>query len=494
MLQTLLDKSCAKFPDHAALRFTGHSYSYHQLNTLVNHLASAFIRLEIKPGDKIAVLLPNYPEAIISFMASFKVGATVVMLNPLLNHQEIIRILKESTPSLVISDTSLIFSELSENYPCYLTNADNLQNMNCHAFSSLLQPNETPVTFPDFPESSIATLAYTSGSTSNPKGVMHTYAQLYQFLVSHAELFDYTEHDCILISTPVAFGYCFSNQILPSLYAGAMITLVLTNDLASAIHAILHENVTLAYIALTKIIPWMDLLASRQPFTHHLRAIITAGDAMPAPFHERIKRLLGVNVYEGIGTTETWFYANNTVRNHKPGSMGKICSNMQVNILDDHHQPLPAGVSGEIAVKGYSVFSGYFNRPELAPIHDGWYHTGDIGYIDEDGYIWFVGRKGQLIYRNGMMIRPHEIESAIYAHSSVLETGVVGELYASNRTKVIAYIALKHACTVTDLGEIQTHLLKNLSPEKMPDEIVILEKLPKGVSGKIDRRVLTNLL
>jgi long-chain acyl-CoA synthetase len=497
MLYDLVEQTCEIHADKTALLFNKEKYTFDQLKKLTSDLASSFIHLNIKPGDKIAFFLTNRPEAILCFLAGFKVGATVLPLNQFFNSQQLQSILHEAKPKILIIEKNLlpelvnIPSDVLADIDCYVTDSHD-SSLEMKLFATLLEPVARVEFFPAIPSDTLATISYTSGTTGAPKGVMHTQEQLYQFLVNHAHHVQYATSDRVLAYVPIAFGYSFSNQILPSLYSGSSISLVPAGNWVKIINTIQDEQVTLIYVGPTTFVNWLNILQNRSAFYHQLRAVVSAGDAMPIALHKRVKELLNITIYEGIGMTETWLYALNPLNEKaKVGSMGPPCPGIEIKIVSDHGQTLPNGTVGQIAVKGHSVMQDYCSAGNA--FINGWFYTGDCGYLDDDGYLYFSGRKDLLIQKNGVSVFPHEIEFALYEYPAILEAGVTSQLNAFDEEEILAYVSLKSTTMPVTKADIFRHLKNYLPAEKHPDEIIMLSQLPKGVTGKIDRKLLRNI-
>lgn len=490
MLNNLLENTCEKFQDKTALIFFEKKYSYQKLKEISHILASALIHLNIQPNDKVAFFLTNCPEAIVCFTACFKIGAVAVPINQYFNADQLTYVLNEAKPKILITEKELlpellkIPSEILTSIDCYLTNDS--ENSSVKSFQSLLNLAHQLPFFPAVQNNQLATLSYTSGSTGNPKGVIHTQSQLYKFIVAHAQLVQYNEQDHVLICVPMAFAYSFSNQVLPCLYSGVTISLIPAGNYEKVIHAIQNNHVTLLYVGPTTFIQLNNVLNQSPTFPHYLRAIISAGDAMPFALQRRAQEIFNVNIYEGIGMTETWLYALNPLDGKiKMGSSGLVCPDMEIKIVDENRQALLFGQIGQIAVKGNSVMQGYYSgSKEDAALENGWFYTGDFGYLDQDGYIFYCGRKETLMIKNGVFFCPYEIEFALYEHPAIYEAGVVFQ-----EDRIVAFVSF-HKFQAFNKSNLFIHLKKHLSVNKIPDEIVILPKLPKGVTGKIDRRLL----
>lgn len=492
MLADLLDQVCEQHADKVALIYKEKSYTYAQLNNLVNKLAAAFLTLNLKPGDKVAFFLSNRPEAILCFLACFKLGITAIPIRQFTKTQQLLALIQSAQPKVLITENNMLSEVLAlpdnvfAQFGCYTTDPITQIDAKIKCFSTLLNSGNEQTNFPLITNDVLATIAFTSGSTGEPKGIMHTQEQLYSFIIAHAQQANYSAEDRVLIYVPVSFAYGFSNQVLPSLYSGATILLTPAGDWEAIITAIQDQHATLLYVAASPI-PLINLLEKQPVLKHQLRAIFSAGDTLPMPIHKRMQKIFNLTVSEGIGMTETWLYALNTAEENKFGSVGKPCPGMQIKIIDANGQVLPAGCSGEIAVKGASMMVGYFSKNHKVALHDGWFHTGDCGYLDAEGYLFFRGRKEYLIAKNGTLIYPHEIEFTLYEHPNVLEAGVTDV----NNEKILAYIALISEEITTSKAELFAHLQAYLKPEQIPDDIHILPQLPKAL--KIDRKQLKQL-
>ncbi|MHB1949375.1 MAG: class I adenylate-forming enzyme family protein [Gammaproteobacteria bacterium] len=496
MLANLLDQVCEKHADKVALIYKEKTYTYAQLHYLVNKLAAALLNLKLLPGDKVAFFLSNRPEIILCLLACFKLGITAIPIRQFSKSQQLLSLIKAAQPKLLITENSLLQEVLAlpstilRQLDCYNTDSVAASNVGIKCFSTLLDSGDLQSKFPSISEDAIATIAFTSGSTGEPKGIVHTQKQLYSFLVAHALQVKYTSEDRVLIYVPVSFAYGFSNQVLPSLYSAATILLIQTGQWEEIIAAIKYQQATLLYVAASPI-PLINLLEKQPALNHHLRAIFSAGDTMPIPILKRMQKIFNTRVYEGIGMTETWLYALNTLGESKLGSVGKPCAGMQIKIIGDNGQVLPPGCTGEIAVKGDSMMVGYFSNQHKALLREGWFYTGDCGYLDAEGYLFFRGRKEYLISKNGTIIYPHEIEFTLYEHPNVLEAGVTGLQADRDNAKILAYIALVSEEVATSKAELMQHLQAHLTSFQMPDDIKILPQLPKAL--KIDRKQLRQL-
>lgn len=486
--------TCEKHSDKTALFFSNQKFSYAELNNLTHFVASALLRLNIQPNDKIAFYLANCPQAVLCFTACFKIGVTVVPINQYFNEKQLAHVLQEAQPKLLVSEKKLlptlqkIPKEILNTIDCYFVDDVEDCSLSVKSFQSLIHHDHLVHHFAEVDPKCIATISYTSGTTGLPKGVVHTQQQLYQFIVNHTQIAKYSSHDRVLVCVPMAFAYSFSNQVLTSLLSGSSIALIPAGNYEEVIDVIQQAKITLLYIGPTTFIQLLKVLSKRPKLSHCLRAIVSAGDALPIALHKRAKQWFDVMIYEGIGMSEAWLYALNPLdESAKIGSLGLVCKDMQIKIVNDKHETLPAGHVGQIAIKGYSVMQGYYSATKTAlALENGWFYTGDYGYLDEDDYIYYRGRKDSFVVKNGILYYPHEIEFALYEHPAVYEAGVVCE-----EDYIMAYVSLTD-CSINE-KDLLLHLKKYLASEKIPNEICILTQLPKGVTGKIDRKSLKQM-
>jgi long-chain acyl-CoA synthetase len=224
-----------------------------------------------------------------------------------------------------------------------------------------------------------------------------------------------------------------------------------------------------------------------------IRTFFAAGDAVPISTHERFQEQFGIALRECLGMTETGLTISNPAGAIRPGSLGIPVDGVEVKVVDSKGEEMPDGQTGELIVKTPGNLVRYWEDPIATreALRDGWLVTGDLVRRDSDGYFWFEGRKKQIIVRDGFNISPQEVEEAIYSHPAVLEVGVIGmpDSVEARGERVVAFVALRDGC-VTSEEELREHARRRLADLKVPEKIVFLKKLPKGISGKIQRSAL----
>lgn len=499
LLSRLLDRAAALFPANTAVIDGHYVYSYAELKQLVDRLASSLLGLGVTPNDRIAVLMHNRPEMLLCYYACFKIGATVVPINYCLKAPEIAYIIENSQPKLLICENKL-FPEVKKILPnftgltaCFLVDRQATGTESTLDFNDLLA-STVSAQIPKIDADTIAAVIHTSGTTGTPKGTLLTHRQLAAHTVSHAQLVKYCSDDKSLLCLALCCNFGFTHQMLPAAYTGAALVIMPVFDAARVLAAIQHQQVTMLYMMPVMYNKLANLAATHHPpIANQLRLCVVAGDVTPSSVFKQFKTCFGLDLCEGLGMTETQVYALNPVSGDKKiGSVGRPIATLQVEIQDEQGQTLPGGETGEIVVKGEVVTSGYLNNPQATAetFRDDWFLTGDLGCFDREGYLWFKGRKKQIIIRGGSNISPQEVEEAFYQYPSILEAAAIGVPDKILGERVRAYLVLKPGSRPISETAIINFARQRLADYKVPESVKFMNELPKGITGKIDRRKL----
>ncbi|MGK7907433.1 MAG: class I adenylate-forming enzyme family protein [Synechococcus sp.] len=500
MLSQILDRTSERCPQQIAISFGDRTYTYAELKDLADQLARSLIELGIRKGDRIGVFLFNCPEMLLCYYACFKIGAVVVPILHCLKSAELKYIINHSQPKLLISQRA-IFSEaisIEKELPSvekyYLIDGRPKDLGPARSLAELLNENLQGTVLPEVDRNDVAIVIYTSGTTGKPKGVPLTHGQLTEHTVSHAKLVDYCSSDRTLLCLALCCNFGFSHQMLPAAYTGATLEIVPRFEPETVLDIVLNRGITMLYMMPVMYNEMIQIAASRgHSLSNQLRLCVVAGDATPLSVFNQFRHYFGLDLCEGLGMTETQIYTLNPLgKNKKLGSVGLPVSYMQVEVQDDRGQTLPTGTVGEVVVKGSIVTKGYLNNPEATTqsFRDNWFRTGDLGYFDEDGYLWFKGRIKQIIIRGGSNISPQEVEEAFYQHPDVLEAAAIGLPDPKWGEKVKAYVALKPESNPISEEAMLDYVRHRIADYKVPEYIEFVRSLPKGVTGKIDRRRL----
>ena len=499
MLYQILKDTSERLPSKIAAVYDNREYTYYELILLSDRMANALLRLGLKKGDRLAFYLYNCPEIIICYFACFKIGVTVIPINYRLKEDEAHYIIDHSQPTVLISQKSL-FSQIANNMPelpsvehIYLIDFEG-EFSETFPFSDLMNPVETSTAYAEIPGKTVAAVLYTSGTTGKPKGAVLAHDQMMTHTVGHCKLVNYQPEDRTLVCLALSNNFAFSHQMLSTIYIGATLEINAAFDPSEVLDKIEKSGVTMLYMmpvmfhALNK-----QVAAKNFPIPNQLRVAIVAGDTTPYVVLNRFKEIFGLEMCEGVGMTETQIYALNPLgEGKKRGSVGLPVTYTEVTIQDDQGNPSPVGETGEIAVRGEIVMRTYLNNAKVTEesFRNGWFLTGDLGYFDDDGYLWFRGRRKQLILHDGSNISPQEVEEVFYHHPAVFEVGVIGVPDKFEGEMVHAFVALKPSAEPVSERELLEFAKEHLADYKLPENITFIDALPKGATGKIDRKLL----
>ncbi len=456
----------------------------------------------IGKGDKLALILPNSLEFIIAFFATSKIGAVIVPVNNMLKEEEYTYILKDAEVKILI--TSMKFAAQTQN----------LQSTT--AIQKTVWIDELPtvtgehflfseaMSIPPFHDevsvsttiNDLAVLIYTSGTTGHPKGAMLSYKNIFSNLYGAQDRFDLNSKDRFITYLPMFHSFTLSISVLLPIYiGGSMIIIPSVLPFSNIIKETLLKRVTVflgipdVYNALTRAkLPWYFL------WFNSVRAFISGGAALSEDtltrFNDIFKR---AKILEGYGLSEcSPAVAINPIDKQKPLSIGIPLKGYEVKVVDEEMVEVPLGDVGELIVKGDCVMIGYWKRPSATDdaIVNGWLRTGDLAKIDEEGYIYIVDRKKDLIISKGINIYPREIEEVLYHHPSIKAAAVIGIKDDNSGEVPVAYIELDTEQTSVTEAEVKKYLKEHLANFKTPKHIYFLDSLPKNATGKVLKRVL----
>ncbi|MEK6268534.1 MAG: AMP-binding protein [Planococcus sp. (in: firmicutes)] len=527
-VQEYLTQAYKKYPQKVAVHFMGKELSYEELYQSSMKFANYLQKLGIKKGDRVSIMLPNCPQAVISFYGILYAGGIVVMTNPLYTEREIVYQMNDSGAKAIIS-LDILFPRISKaiketqlenvivtGIKDYLTFPKNLvypfiqkkqygmtvkvehRGIN-HLFTEIMetaQPTvvETPFDF----EEDLALLQYTGGTTGSPKGVMLTHKNL----ISNATMCDSWLYKCkkgeetIMGIIPLFHVYGLTTVLILSVMLGNKMVLLPKFDPETALKTINKQKPTLFPGAPTLYIGLMSHPDIAKYDLSSIEACMSGSAPLPAEVQEKFEALTGGKLVEGYGLTETSpvTHSNLVWGERIKGSVGIPYPDTDCKIFQTGTTtPIPNGEIGEIAIQGPQVMKGYWNKPEetAATIVDGWLLTGDLGYMDDEGHFFIVDRKKDMIIAGGFNIYPREIEEVLYEHEAVQECVVAGIPDPYRGETVKAYIVLKEGYTVTE-EELNAYCREQLASFKVPRVYEFRKELPKTAIGKILRRSLVD--
>jgi long-chain acyl-CoA synthetase len=339
-----------------------------------------------------------------------------------------------------------------------------------------------------------AVILYTSGTTARPKGVTHTHRTLFE-TVRLLTPDPVGNGDTILVITQMMHASGLSLGLLPTLHQGATAVLLQTFQPAAALDFIERFRCTFT-VALPAMLRLVVEEQARSPRdVSSLRTVVAGGDTVPVALQGRFHDLFGIEVREVYGMTETAPVTLNPSAAIRTGSIGPAVSEVAIRLVNLDGSDVGVGETGEILVCSAGNCVGYWNDPTGTArlLDEGWLRTGDLASRDSDGYYWFKGRLKQLIIRGGSNISPQEVEEALYQHPAVLEAGVIGASHSMYGEIPVAFVVLRAGHSLTE-DQLRTHACELLADYKVPERILFAAELPKGLTGKVDRRSLRDIL
>jgi long-chain acyl-CoA synthetase len=420
----------------------------------------------VSAGDVVAIKLPNTVEFVVSLFAAWRLGAVVTPVNPALSPQEVRYQLADAGAKVLIAD---------ELHQCEPAQADASRGN----------------------DASLALLIYTSGTTGRPKGVMLDHANLNAMCRSVIEGFSLTRDDHSLLILPLFHVNGIVVGTLSPLLAGGRATVAGRFDPKTFFAALEQSRATYFSAVPTIYTMLCGLPDDVQPDTSSVRFAVCGAAPASVELLKRFESRYGIPIIEGYGLSEgTCASAVNPLTGpRKPGTVGLPLPGQTIRIVDQAGRPVPDGEAGEVVIKGANVMRGYLNRPEetAKTIVDGWLHTGDIGLLDEDGYLVLVDRAKDMIIRGGENIYPREIEAVVHHLPQIAEAAVVGRANPTYGEEPVLFVSTRPNATVTPEA-IRDHLAGQLAKFKRPADITILDDLPRNPVGKIDKPALRRLL
>jgi len=488
-LATNLTTTAATSPDRSALTIEHRSVSYAQLAAMAAQVAGGLQASGVRPGDRVAIILPNVPAFPVTFFGALMAGCTVVPMNPLLKAGEIDYFFTDSgaTHAFVWPDFVGEATKGAVGSGTRIVECGPLGP----AEGALAQG--TPLAAPvERDDADTAVILYTSGTTGRPKGAELTHRNIHlNALRSATVIQELRADDVVMGCLPLFHVFGLTVGLNASVIAGSTLALIPRFDPATAIGVIGTERVSIMQGVPTMYAAILNHPAAADLDASSLRTCVSGGSAMPLEVMRGFEERFGTVILEGYGLSETSPVAsfNMLDRERKPGTIGVAIPGCEMRCVDLEGVEVPVGEVGEIAIRGDNVMKGYWNKPEATAeaIPDGWFRTGDLATMDEEGYFTIVDRKKDMIIRGGMNVYPREVEEVIYTHPDVLEVAVVGvpdDLLGEN---VAAAVALRAGSTAT-ADDIVAYTKERIAAYKYPRHVWVVPELPKGPTGKILRR------
>ncbi|MBN1653370.1 MAG: AMP-binding protein [Deltaproteobacteria bacterium] len=527
----LIEDNIARFGQYDFLFYNERSYTNVELNRATNQLANALRRLGVKKGERVGVQLLNCPELIQTFFAVFRLGAVLVPINPalreaelrhlyqdsglvaLVSHKDYSDRIREAVKTTAIKHVLLLGEELAKD---------------ALAYADALASGSDERVMEETDNDDLAVILYTAGTTGNPKGVMLTHYNWYTLISGYydlalldtrgilakatvikaggaggaaateeIEIFGVDRGRSSLIALPLFHGYGIFT-VNAEFLAGGRLILMSRWDVDQALQYIERYRVTDFRAVPTM---YIQILHSAKADAHDLSSLklcISGSAPLPLDVARRWREKYGKDIWEGYGLSEAAAVNCGNAAAKRPPKYGSVGVCYQkcntIKVFDQNDRELAAGQIGEVVIKGPTIMKGYWNKPEETArvLRNGWLYTGDIGFMDEDGYLFLTERKKDLIIRGGENVYPKEVENVLHQHPEVLEAGVIGVPDETYGEEVKAFVVLRTPGSTSE-QELLSFCSGHLPNYKRPKSIRIMDALPKSAVGKILRRELRKL-
>ena len=524
-LYVLMDDAVARFPQRPCLDFLGRIYTYAELDGLIDRATAGFQRLGVGKGIKVGLFLPNCPQSVISYYAILKAGGTVVNYSPLYSAPELLFQIEDSQTDIMVTLNlaalypkaqamleqsrlkSLIVGTMSEVLPFpknwlfpLVKHRDVIRapNDSSHIpFEELLNNDGGHVPVAIDPGKDVAVLQYTGGTTGTPKGAMLTHTNLYTNAVQCGDWFPELEPGVERVMGVLPFFHVFAMTAVMnmSIYLGAVIIMHPRFELDAVLQDI-HKKKPTVFDGVPTMFGAINAHPKLKDFDlKSIKACISGGAPLPVEVKQKFEEFSGCKLVEGYGLTETSPVAtcNPFSGRNKPGSIGLPLPGTVIEIVDreDPTKVLPQGETGEICISGPQVMAGYWRNDTATQevMVDGRFRTGDVGYMDPEGYTFIIDRIKDLILVSGFNVYPRNVEEGIYQHPAVDEVTVIGVPDEYQGQSVKAFVKLKDGQALTQ-EELMAFLQDKLGRAELPKHIEFRAALPKTMIGKLSKKEL----
>ena len=490
--------------DKAAILCNDETITYRDLYEGVNRVGNALLGLGIRMEERVAIIMPDCPECVYAFFGAIKIGAVAIPMNTLLMPTDYEYLLNDSRAQVLVIHSSML--DLIEpirsklRYVKHVVIAGDVVEPDL-SLKELMVSTSAELNTADTSKDDSAFWLYSSGTTGFPKGTIH----LHHDMIVEADLYGkktigLVESDVSFSVAKLFFAYGLGNGLYFSLYLGGTTVLLPDRPVPQKVYEVIDRYQPTVFYSVPTSYAALLHLAEKEGRTDlaKVRMCVSAGEPLPKPLYEKWLERYGVEILDGIGSTEILhIFISNRPGKAKPGSTGQIVPGYGAKIVDDDGRELGVGEVGTLLIKGDSIANGYWNKHKQTKdtFRGEWINTHDKFSVDEDGYYWYAGRTDDMMKVSGLAVWPADVESILASHEAVLESGVVGVPDKDGLIKPRAYVVLKDKQAASeDLAkELQTFVKTNTQPHKYPRTVIFVDELPKTATGKIQRYKLRQI-
>jgi long-chain acyl-CoA synthetase len=494
-LDQALQQRAALTPRKIFVKFGGRKYTFRDMDRLVDVFASFLLGRSIEPGDRVAILSQNNPHYIASYFGILRAGAIVLPLNNLLTHEEIDYILNDAGVKVCLYDAECLCT-VEKLPPTPARSFYQLSEIadSKHRANSPAPPHRHTA-------DDVSTILYTSGTTGSPKGALLSHKNFVSNAIACASAIHISPKDRFVVFLPLFHSFTYTVCVIIPLLTGSMISLLPSvRPFSRVVKRLILDRITL-FVAIPTVykilaekdMPWYVKLLL------NLRLCVSGAAPLPVKVINEFEKAFKVPLLEGYGLTEASPVVSINPDDHgrrRPGTVGLPLPGIEVTVLDDGGKPVPAGVAGELVVKGPSVMRGYLNRPEdtARTVKDGWLHTGDIAALDPDGYIKIIDRMKDMIIVDGLNVYPYEVEEVLCRHPAVKDCAMIGVPHEREEGKELPmmYVVQKDGQPSTP-KMFREYLSAHVAHYKIPRRFIMIEELPRNATGKVLKKEIRKM-
>jgi len=498
----MLEKVAKQYGLKTAIALGDHRVSYAELDEVSNKVANALLKLGVRKGDRVAMLLSNTPEFVIIFFGIAKIGAIAVPMDTRYKFYELASLFSNCQPRVLVAESSFL-EPLIPDLPKFksIEHVMDLSSERGERFISyreILSTSSSGKIEVGLEAEDVALIFYASGTTSRPRGAMLSHWSFLAEAEASGDGFAQDDKDIVMqFALPLYHTFGLEVLLLTSLFRGGTVVMLPGLSISSLMETIERERATM-FMGVPYIFALANNMIEREGVKHDLsslRLCVSAAQTLPLIVRERFKQHYGIDIIEIYGLSEAVAHVTCQAVDGtgKPGSVGRPLSIWEMRIVDDNGKELPTNQAGEIILAG-PFMKGYYTNPEdtAEMIKDGWLYTGDIGKIDEDGELFILGLKKDMILIKGQNIYPIDIEVVLRSHPRIAEVAVVGIPDELKGERIRGVVKLKDGQVATE-RELQDFCRQHLANYKVPKQIIFVKSLPKTATGRIRKEELKQL-